>query len=61
MKVPLQYEESIEIRHDVVRFLFPRLHDQDLHSAGLSTYVERTWNSTWKQRAVNEFSAPGVK
>ena len=23
MKVPLQHEESIEIRHDVVRFLFP--------------------------------------
>ena len=55
MKVPRQYEESIEIRHDVVRFLFPRLacdiratpvsiNDQDLHSAGLSTYVERTIN-----------------
>ena len=25
MKVPLQYEESIDIRHDVVRFLFPSL------------------------------------
>ena len=56
MKVPLQYEESIEIRHDVVRFLFPRLpcdiratpvniDDQDLHSAGLFTYKERTINA----------------
>ena len=56
MKVPLQYEESIEIRHDVVRFLFPRLpcdiratpvsiDDQDFHSAGLSTYKERTINA----------------
>lgn len=25
MKVSLQYEESIEIQHDVVRFLFPSL------------------------------------
>ena len=25
MKIPLQYEESIEIRHDVIRFLFPNL------------------------------------
>lgn len=25
MKVPLQYEESLEIRHDVVRSLFPQL------------------------------------
>ena len=48
MKVPLQHEESIEIRHDVVRFLFPILpaqlklaptdiSDQDLEEAGLSS------------------------
>ena len=54
--MPLQYEKSIEIRHDVVRFLFPRLacdiratpvsiDDQDLHSAGLSSYVERKINA----------------
>ena len=53
MKVPLQYEETIEIRHDVVRFLFPNLPariqatqtnicDQELHNAGLTPYVERT-------------------
>ena len=56
MKVPLQYEESIEIRHDVVRFLFPKLPvviqaaatdicDQELHDAGLGPYVERTINA----------------
>ena len=56
MKVPLQHEESIEIRHDVVRFLFPILpaqlkvaptdiSDQDLEEAGLSSYVERTINA----------------
>ena len=56
MKVPLQYEESIEIRHDVVRFLFPNLpariqatptniSDQDLHNARLTPYVERTINA----------------
>ena len=56
MKVPLPYEESIEIRHDVVRFLFLRLPseiratpvsigDQDLHGAGLCTYVESTINA----------------
>jgi len=53
MKVPLQHEESIEIRHDVVRFLFPNLpaqiqlkpteiSDQELKDAGLGPYVERT-------------------
>ena len=46
MKVPLQHLESIEIRHDVARFLFPILlaqlqlaptdiSDQDLKEAGL--------------------------
>ena len=56
MKVPLQHEESIEIRHDVVRFLFPILpaqlqlaptdiSDQDLEEAGLSLCVERTINA----------------
>ena len=56
MKVPLQYEESVEIRHDVVRFLFPSLpveiqaaptdiSDQQLNDAGLATYVERTINA----------------
>ena len=56
MKVPLPYEEPIEIRHDVVRFLFLRLPcdiratlvsvgDQDLHGAGLCTYVERSINA----------------
>ena len=52
LKVPLQYEESIEIRHYVVRFLFPNLpaalqltpthvSDQELEEAGLSAYTER--------------------
>ncbi|KAJ7323485.1 hypothetical protein OS493_031410 [Desmophyllum pertusum] len=56
MKVPLQYEESIEIRHDAVRFLFPNvpaeiqaapagISDQDLEDAGLGPYVERTINA----------------
>ena len=56
MKVPLQHEESIEIRHDVVRFLFPNvpshiqlkpteIADQDLQDAGLGQYVERTINA----------------
>lgn len=56
MKVPLQYEESLEIRHDVVRFLFPSLpvgiqaastdiSDEELNDAGLATYVERTINA----------------
>ena len=56
MKVPLQHEESIETRHDVVRFLFPILpaqlqlaptdiSDQDLEEAGLSSCVERTINA----------------
>ena len=56
MKNPLQHEESIEIRHDVVRFLFPNLPahlqlkateitDQELEEAGLATYEERTINS----------------
>ena len=56
MKVPLEYEESIEIRHDVVRFLFPNLpadfratpiniQDQDLQRAGLETYTEGTINA----------------
>ena len=56
MKVPLQYEESVEIRHDVVRFLFPNIPvelqaaatdvcDQELHDAGLAPYVERTINA----------------
>ena len=56
MKVPLQHEESIGIRHDVVRFLFPNLPaqiqlrpteiaDQELEDAGLGPYVERTINS----------------
>ena len=56
MKVPLKHKESIEIRHDVVRFLFlilpPQLQlaptdisDQDLEEAGLSSYVEQTINA----------------
>jgi len=56
MKVPLQYEESVEIRHDVVRFLFPNLPveiqaaatdicDQERLYAGLGPYVERTINA----------------
>ena len=56
MKVPLQYEESIETRHDVVHLLFPNLPasiqvtptdicDQELHSAGLAPYMERTINA----------------
>ena len=56
MKVPLQYEESVEIRHDLVRFLFPSLpveiqaaptdiSDQQLNDAGLATYVEHTINA----------------
>ena len=56
MKVPLQYEESVEIRHDVIRFLFPNISvelqaaatdicDQELHDAGLAPYVERTINA----------------
>ena len=56
MKVPLQHEESIEIRHDVVRFLFPNLpahvqltqtdiSDQELEDAGLAPFVERTINA----------------
>jgi len=56
MKVPLQYEESIKIRHDVVCFLFPRLPvviqaaatvicDQELHDAGLGPYMDRTINA----------------
>ena len=56
MKVPLRHEESIEIRHDVVRFLFPTLpaqlqlapteiSDQDLDEAGLNSYVERAINA----------------
>ena len=56
MKVPLQHEESIEIRHDVVRFLFPNIPaklqltpteitDEELEDAGLAPYVERTINS----------------
>ena len=56
MKVPLQHKESIEIRHDVVCFLFPNLPaqmqlrpteiaDQELEDAALGPYVERTINS----------------
>lgn len=56
MKVPLQYKESVEIRHDVIRFLFPNISvelqaaatdicDQELHDAGLAPYVERTINA----------------
>lgn len=56
MKVPLQHEESIKIRHDVVRFLFPNMpaqihlkpaeiSDQELEDAGLGPYVERTINA----------------
>lgn len=56
MKVPLQHEESIEIRHGVVRFLFPNLPahlqlkateitDQELEEAGSAPYVERTIKS----------------
>lgn len=51
MKVLLQHEESIEIRHDVVRYLFPNLptqlqltpteiSDQELKDAGLDPYLE---------------------
>ena len=56
MKVPLQHEESIEIRHDVVRYLFPDLptqlqlkpteiSDQELKDSGLDPYVERIINT----------------
>ena len=56
MKVPFQQEESIEIRDDVVRFLFPNMpaqiqlkpaeiSDQELEDAGLGPYVERTINA----------------
>ena len=56
MMMILHYEESVEIRHDVVRFLFPSLpveiqvaptdiSDQQLNDAGLATYVERTKNA----------------
>lgn len=56
MKVPLQHEESIEIRHDVVRVLFPNLpaqiqlkpteiSDQELEDAGLGPYAERIINA----------------
>ena len=51
MKVPLQYEESIEIRHDFVGYLFlglpagiriqpTEITDQQLEEAGLGPYVE---------------------
>ena len=56
MKVPLQYEESVEIHHDLVRFLFPSIPvelqaaatdicDQELHDTGLAPYVEWTINA----------------
>lgn len=56
MKVPLQHEESIEIRHNVVRVLFPSLpaqiqlkpteiSDQEIEDAGLGPYVERIINA----------------
>ena len=57
MKVFLQHEESIEIRHDVVRFLLPNLpaqirlkpaeiSDQELEDAGLGLYVEWKINAS---------------
>ena len=63
MKVPLQYEESIEIRYDVVYFLFPNLpamiqatpiviSDQELTDAGLAPYVERTINTNGSRCCV---------
>ena len=56
MKVPLQHEESIEIRHNVVRVLFPSLpaqiqlkpteiSDKEIEDAGLDPYVERIINA----------------
>lgn len=57
MKIPLQYEESIEIRLDVLdSFLFPNLQaesqrtptdicDQDLEDASLMPYLERAINA----------------
>ena len=56
VKVLLQHEESIEIRHDVVRVLFPNvpaqiqlkpteISDQELEDAGLGPYVERIINA----------------
>ena len=57
MKIPLQYEESIEIRLNVLNsFLFPNLPaesqptptdicDQDLENAGLMPYLERAINA----------------
>lgn len=67
MKVPLQHKESIEIRHDVVRFLFPILppqlqlaptdiSDQDLEEAGLSSYVEQTINAKGNRCRIVQFT-----
>ena len=67
MKVPLQYEESVEIRHDVVRFLFPKLPaaiqvaatdicDQELHNAGLAPYMERTINANGSRCRIQQLT-----
>jgi len=63
MKVPLQHEESIEIRHDVVRVVFPNMpaqiqlkpteiSDQELEEAGLGPYVERIINAVSVKRRL---------
>ena len=50
LKVPLQYEDTIEIRHDGVRFLLPNLvapveiSHVDLQDGGLAPFVEWTIN-----------------
>lgn len=50
LKLPLQYEDLIEIRHDGVRFLFPNfvapveISHVDLQDGGLAPFVEWTIN-----------------
>ena len=65
MKVPLQYEKFLQMRHDVVRFLFPGLpqhiqtkayeiSDQELLGAALGPYLERTITVTGSKCRVIE-------
>lgn len=55
MKIPLRYEELVEICYDMIYFLFPNIPvelqaaatdicDQEPHDAALAPYMERTIN-----------------
>ena len=69
MKIPLQYEELVEICHGMICFLFPNIPvelqaaatdicDQEPPDAGLAPYMKRKINADWSQCGILQLTFP---